>query len=43
MLSKELLVNREISWLGFNKRVLQEAFRMDVPLRSTAAHPRVVW
>lgn len=32
MLSKELLVNRELSWLEFNKRVLSEAMRPDVPL-----------
>lgn len=32
MLPKELLVNRELSWLEFNKRVLSESLRKDVPL-----------
>ena len=32
MLPKDLLVNRELSWLEFNKRCLSEALRTDVPL-----------
>lgn len=32
MLPKDLLVNRELSWLEFNKRCLSEALRADVPL-----------
>lgn len=32
MLPMQLLVNRELSWLEFNKRVLAEAMRTDVPL-----------
>lgn len=32
MLPKKLLVNRELSWLEFNKRCLSEALRTDVPL-----------
>lgn len=32
MLPMDLLVNRELSWLQFNKRCLSEALRPDVPL-----------
>lgn len=32
MLPMDLLVNRELSWLEFNKRCLSEALRTDVPL-----------
>ncbi|MDO4174965.1 MAG: polyphosphate kinase 1 [Eubacteriales bacterium] len=32
MLPMDLLVNRELSWLEFNKRCLSEALREDVPL-----------
>ena len=32
MLPRELMVNRELSWLEFNKRVLSETLRTDVPL-----------
>ena len=32
MLPMNLLVNRELSWLEFNKRCLSEALRTDVPL-----------
>ena len=32
MLPMHLMVNRELSWLEFNKRCLSEALRQDVPL-----------
>ena len=32
MTNRELYINRELSWLQFNERVLEEAAREDVPL-----------
>ena len=32
MTKRELYINRELSWLKFNERVLEEAAREDVPL-----------
>ena len=35
-------LNRELSWIEFNQRVLNEALREDLPLLERVTHPVVV-